>query len=173
MIPDADAAGHAAVPAGVVSSPTARREPMRWGSASGSSRSTARSTSAASSTSPASRFPAGFVRVRRSRKSSRRSSTGAAGSSWREWLAARENPLTARVMVNRVWLHLFGRGLVPTPDNFGAAGQAPEPSRAARHAGSFVHGSGLVGQAADPPDRAQPGLSARLDARRQEFRGRP
>ena len=28
-------------------------------------------------------------------------------------------------MVNRVWLHLFGRGLVPTPDNFGAVGQPP------------------------------------------------
>src|SRR2546421_2648753 len=28
-------------------------------------------------------------------------------------------------MVNRVWLHLFGRGIVPTPDNFGAAGQPP------------------------------------------------
>jgi hypothetical protein len=41
------------------------------------------------------------------------------------WLASRENPLTARVLVNRVWLHLFGRGLVPTPDNFGAAGQPP------------------------------------------------
>jgi cytochrome c553 len=41
------------------------------------------------------------------------------------WLASRENPLTARVMVNRVWLHLFGRGLVATPDNFGAAGQPP------------------------------------------------
>ena len=42
-----------------------------------------------------------------------------------EWLASPENPLTARVMVNRIWLHLFGRGLVPTPDNFGAAGQPP------------------------------------------------
>ena len=39
-----------------------------------------------------------------------------------EWLASPSNPLTARVIVNRVWLHLFGRGLVPTPDNFGAAG---------------------------------------------------
>jgi len=42
-----------------------------------------------------------------------------------EWIASPDNPLTARVMVNRVWLHLFGRGLVPTADNFGAAGQPP------------------------------------------------
>lgn len=42
-----------------------------------------------------------------------------------EWIADRRNPLTARVMVNRVWLHLFGRGLVATPDNFGALGQRP------------------------------------------------
>lgn len=42
-----------------------------------------------------------------------------------DWLASPRNPLTARVMVNRVWLHLFGRGLVSTPDNFGAAGQPP------------------------------------------------
>ncbi len=40
-----------------------------------------------------------------------------------EWIASKENPLTARVMANRVWLHLIGRGLVPTPDNFGANGQ--------------------------------------------------
>ena len=42
-----------------------------------------------------------------------------------DWLASPANPLTARVIVNRVWLHLFGRGLVPTPDNFGAAGARP------------------------------------------------
>ena len=42
-----------------------------------------------------------------------------------EWIASRDNPLTARVYVNRVWSHLFGRGIVPTPDNFGAAGQPP------------------------------------------------
>jgi cytochrome c553 len=41
------------------------------------------------------------------------------------WIATKDNPLTARVMVNRVWLHLFGRGLVPTADNFGSGGHAP------------------------------------------------
>ncbi len=42
-----------------------------------------------------------------------------------EWIASKDNALTARVMANRVWLHLFGAGLVPTVDNFGAAGQGP------------------------------------------------
>jgi len=35
------------------------------------------------------------------------------------------DPLLARVMVNRVWLHLFGRGIVPTPDDFGKLGDMP------------------------------------------------
>ncbi len=42
-----------------------------------------------------------------------------------DWMASNDNPLTARVMVNRVWLHLIGCGLVATPDNFGASGQKP------------------------------------------------
>jgi hypothetical protein len=42
-----------------------------------------------------------------------------------QWLTSPEHPLTARVMVNRIWLHLFGRGLVDTPDNFGATGSPP------------------------------------------------
>ena len=41
------------------------------------------------------------------------------------WIAAKENPLTARVMVNRVWQHLFGQALVPSTDNFGALGDEP------------------------------------------------
>jgi cytochrome c553 len=40
-------------------------------------------------------------------------------------IASQENPLTSRVMVNRIWLHLFGRGIVPTPDDFGPMGQLP------------------------------------------------
>lgn len=36
-----------------------------------------------------------------------------------------DNPFTARVIVNRVWHHLFGAGLVRTPDNFGRLGEAP------------------------------------------------
>ncbi|MEW6157989.1 MAG: DUF1553 domain-containing protein, partial [Verrucomicrobiota bacterium] len=42
-----------------------------------------------------------------------------------EWIAHRENPLTARVMVNRIWQYHFGEGLVATPSDFGANGAAP------------------------------------------------
>ena len=41
------------------------------------------------------------------------------------WIASPANPLTARVMVNRIWQHHFGRGLVATSGNFGALGAAP------------------------------------------------
>ena len=42
-----------------------------------------------------------------------------------QWLTAKENPLTARVAVNRIWMHLFGQGLVRSPDNFGSTGETP------------------------------------------------
>ncbi|NRB76954.1 MAG: DUF1553 domain-containing protein [Verrucomicrobiales bacterium] len=42
-----------------------------------------------------------------------------------EWLAHPEHPLTARVLANRVWRHLFGIGLVRTTDNFGYNGERP------------------------------------------------
>jgi hypothetical protein len=42
-----------------------------------------------------------------------------------QWIARKENPLTARVAVNRIWEHLFGVGIVPTVDNFGKMGEQP------------------------------------------------
>jgi len=41
------------------------------------------------------------------------------------WLSSEQNPLTARVLVNRVWLNHFGRGLVNTPGDFGVMGERP------------------------------------------------
>ena len=53
-----------------------------------------------------------------------------ATTSWRrkqfaEWIASADNPLTARVMVNRIWQHHFGEGIVRTPSNFGKTGMQP------------------------------------------------
>ena len=42
-----------------------------------------------------------------------------------DWIASGDNPLTARVMVNRIWQHHFGEGIVGTPSNFGKTGAAP------------------------------------------------
>jgi hypothetical protein len=52
-----------------------------------------------------------------------------AGSSGRlelaQWLTRPSNPLAARVLVNRIWQHHFGRGIVATPSNFGLRGELP------------------------------------------------
>ena len=53
-----------------------------------------------------------------------------AKTTWRRralasWIASPENPLTARVMVNRIWQNHFGEGLVRTPNNFGKMGEPP------------------------------------------------
>lgn len=42
-----------------------------------------------------------------------------------KWLSSPQNPLTARVIVNRIWHHVFGSGIVPTTSDFGTAGAMP------------------------------------------------
>lgn len=42
-----------------------------------------------------------------------------------KWLTQTDHPLTSRVLVNRVWHHLFGQGIVSTPDDFGVYGERP------------------------------------------------
>jgi hypothetical protein len=54
---------------------------------------------------------------------------------------SRAAALLSRVMVNRVWQHLFGRGIVPTPENFGRGGEAPtHPELLEWLSGTFVRG---------------------------------
>ena len=57
-----------------------------------------------------------------------------ARTSWRrkhfaEWTASTDNPLASRVMVNRIWQHHFGEGIVRTPSNFGKTGMLPSHPR--------------------------------------------
>lgn len=62
-----------------------------------------------------------------------------------EWITQKDNPLTARVAVNRIWQHLFGRGIVATVDNFGANGDRPtHPELLDRLASDFVAGGWSV-----------------------------
>ncbi len=51
--------------------------------------------------------------------------TGSGRLQLAEWLARPDNPLTARVMVNRIWQHHFGEGIVRTPNNYGKLGTPP------------------------------------------------
>jgi hypothetical protein len=90
---------------------------------------------------PEERVPRGFPQV----LSSAATPAIEAGSGRLElatWVASQENPLTARVWANRVWLHLFGRAIVATPDNFGASGLPPTDQRLLDHLATRFVGLG-------------------------------
>ena len=59
------------------------------------------------------------------RRAETRSKMAAGVWNWRAPSRSKDNPLTARVIVNRVWMHHFGFGLVRTPSDFGFRGEAP------------------------------------------------
>ena len=69
--------------------------------------------------------PRGFLQVIAMRDAPRPAAKQSGRLELAQWLTHRENPLTARVFVNRVWQKLMGRALVTTPDDFGVNGARP------------------------------------------------
>lgn len=59
-----------------------------------------------------------------------------------EWISHPDHPLTARVMANRIWTQLFGRGLVETTDNFGTRGSVPAQRELLDHLANAYVSSG-------------------------------
>ena len=68
--------------------------------------------------------PRGYLRVITNQKINNPSKKSSGRNEFALWLT-KDNPLTARVMVNRIWLWHFGQGIVRTPDNFGKLGLRP------------------------------------------------
>ena len=69
--------------------------------------------------------PRGFLQVCTPGDSSIRQPSGSGRLELADWLTDPDNPLVARVFVNRIWMHLLGEGIVRTVDNFGVQGQRP------------------------------------------------
>src|SRR5262249_47996838 len=103
-------------------------------------------------------------------------------------IANRDNPLTARVMVNRVWMHHFGRGIVTTAGDFGFRGEPPthpelldwlasevvESGWSVKHLHRLIVLSATYRQVSDDNDRAaavdpENALVWRMNRRRLEF----
>ena len=114
--------------------------------------------------------PAAVPRRPRRRRRRRRSRTGSGRLELAEAIASPDNPLTARVIVNRVWMHHFGRGLVGTPSQLRHARRAADAPRAARLPGRAVRRRRLVGQEAAPRDHAVGDVPAEQPARRARTR---
>ena len=89
-----------------------------------------------------------------------------------DWITDPKNPLTARVMVNRVWLWHFGRGLVNTPNDFGKRGEAPSHPGAARLPDVALPRGRLEPEEAAPRDRADASVRDRRPATTKRTRSR-
>jgi hypothetical protein len=75
--------------------------------------------------SPGEDAPKGFPKILTGSATQPEVASGSGRERLAEWLARPEHPLTARVMVNRIWQWHFGEGIVRTPDNFGKMGERP------------------------------------------------
>lgn len=67
----------------------------------------------------------GFLQVAMQTEGTRLPASSSGRRELADWIVSEQNPLTARVLVNRVWGWLFGTGIVPSVDNFGTTGDAP------------------------------------------------
>lgn len=75
------------------------------------------------------------------------------------WITHPDNPLAARVLVNRVWQHHFGRGIVPTPSDFGLRGENPTHPELLDYLASVFSSTGAV--TATQGDKGAGGKGAR------------
>ena len=89
-----------------------------------------------------------------------------------QWLVARDNPLTARVFVNRLWKILFGTGISKRLDDLGAQGEWPGHPGAARLAGRRADGGRLEREERGEADRDVVRLPSGLEALESPARAR-
>ena len=74
-------------------------------------------------------IPRGFIQVALTGEPAKIPAETSGRRELAEWIASPQNPLTARVIVNRVWYHLLGEGIVRSVDNFGELGERPSHPR--------------------------------------------